>query len=76
MGLVVHAYRLTSPLGSPRSFAAHGYTGIQFATTETCANDVLPMHKADDAEQRRAERASQERAEAELLAAENAILIE
>ena len=37
LGLVVHAYRLTSPLGSPRSFAAAGYTGLQFATPCTAA---------------------------------------
>ena len=37
MGLVVHAYRLTSPLGSPRSFAMAGYAGIDFAQPFTAA---------------------------------------
>ena len=37
LGLVVHAYRLTSPLGSPRSFAAAGYHGLATSWATPCA---------------------------------------
>ena len=54
MGLVVHAYRLTSPMGSPRSFAEAGYTGLAFATQGTgigipSAHDPSPKGDGADA---------------------------
>ena len=85
MGLVVHAYRLTSPLGSPRSFAAAGYTGINFATPGTALDcTVAPgsmVHDFDmtlDSPKPKLdiERRTRESREHELLEAERSVLIE
>lgn len=72
LSLVWYAYRLTSPLGSPRSWAAAGYHGLPFASP-------LP-HVVDDASPRQerwaVEQELRDLRQKELLDAECAVLFE
>ena len=77
MGLVMHAYRLTSPLGSPRSFAASGYTGIQFANPGIAlASEYKDLARGRGDSEGLSPRAGDEERERELHAAEQSVLVD
>ena len=78
LSLLWYAYRLTSPLGSPRTWAAAGYHGLPFASPTTAAlPGVLALDEPSPKQERwNAEQELRDLRAKELLDAEHAVLIE
>lgn len=79
LALLAYAYRLTSPMGSPRAWSAAcggGYTGLPFATPGTAALQAIDAHADEGDYPSELARAQRERERELLEAAEQAVLVE